>query len=131
MPWRWIDKRALILLHDESLAEHGGASGLRDEALLDSALARPLNLWAYASPDNPPDMAALAASYGHGLARHHPFVDGNKRVAFLAMGLFFHLQGARLTASPALATSAMWALADAELSEDELAHWLRSHLAGL
>ena len=77
MNWRWVDRRALLLLHADSLAEHGGAAGLRDEGLLDSALARPLNLAAYGEPD----FAALAASYGVGLARNHAFVDGNKRAA--------------------------------------------------
>ena len=95
MSWRWIDKRLLLILHDESLAEHGGAAGLRDEGLLDSALARPLNLVAYAEPD----FADLAAAYGVGLAKNHPFVDGNKRAAFLAVGMFLGLNGRRLTAS--------------------------------
>src|SRR6218665_3754300 len=98
--WRWVNKQALLLLHDESLAEHGGASGLRDEGLLDSALARPLNLVAYGAPD----VADLAASYGAGLAQNHPFVDGNKRAAFLAVGLFLVANGYRLRASQVEAT---------------------------
>ena len=81
-----------MLLHDESLAEHGGAPGIRDEGLLKSALARPLNLVAYGEPD----LADLAAAYGVGLAKNHPFVDGNKRAAFLALGLFLALNGQRL-----------------------------------
>lgn len=84
MTWRWIDRRALLLLHAESLAEHGGGEGLRDEGLLESALARPENLAAYGQPD----FADLAASYGFGVAKSNPFVDGNKRAAFLAVGLF-------------------------------------------
>ncbi|MBC7620016.1 MAG: Fic family protein, partial [Candidatus Saccharibacteria bacterium] len=78
--WKWVNRQVLLLLHDESLAEHGGAPGLRNEGLFDSALARPLNLALYESPD----IASLAASYGVGLAKNHPFVDGNKRAAFLA-----------------------------------------------
>lgn len=125
MSWRWVDKRVLLLLHDESLAEHGGASGLRDEGLLDSALARPLNLVAYGQPD----AAALAAAYGVGLAKNHPFVDGNKRAAFLAVGLFLALNGNRLTASQAAATVAVFQLAAGELSEEAFAAWLREHTA--
>lgn len=121
--WTWVDKRLLLLLHDESLAEHGGASGLRDEGLLDSALARPQNLLVYESPD----YAALAAAYGVGLARNHPFVDGNKRAAFLAIGLFLALNGYRLTATQADATIAMFALAAGELDEATLATWIRQN----
>jgi death on curing protein len=123
MNWRWVDKRVLLLLHDESLAEHGGASGLRDEGLLDSALARPLNLVAYGQPD----AAALAAAYGVGLAKNHLFVDGNKRAAFLSVGLFLALNGHRLTASQAEATVAVFQLAAGELSEEAFAAWLREH----
>jgi len=121
--WRWIDRRALLLLHDESIAEHGGASGIRDQGLLDSALARPLNLVAYGSPD----WAELAASYGVGLAKNHAFVDGNKRAAFLAVGLFLALNGRRLVATQAEATMTMLAVAAGSLDEPALATWLRSH----
>ena len=123
MSWRWIDRRALELLHDLSLSEHGGASGLRDEGLLESALARPLNLAAYGSPD----AADLAASYGVGLAKNHPFVDGNKRAAFLAVGLFLALNGQRLTASQAEATLTMFAVAAGQMDEATFARWLRDH----
>lgn len=123
MSWRWIDKQALRLLHDESLAEHGGASGLQDEGLLDSALARPLNLDAYGDPD----FASLAASYGFGLTQNHPFVDGNKRAAFLAVGLFLLLNGYRPRVSQAEATAAMLAVAAGELEEAAFAEWLRRH----
>lgn len=125
MSWRWIDKRLLLVLHDESLANHGGASGLRDEGLLDSALARPLNLVAYGEPD----MADLAASYGVGLAKNHPFVDGNKRAAFLAVGLFLGLNGHRLTATQADATLTVFGVAAGEVSETQFANWIRSHSA--
>lgn len=125
MKWNWIDKRVLLLLHDESLAEHGGASGMRDEGLLDSALARPLNLALYEKPD----VAALAASYAMGLAKNHPFVDGNKRAGFLAMGLFLFLNGHRLTATQADATVTMLAVASGEIDESALADWIRRNLA--
>ena len=125
MNWRWIDKRLLLLLHDESLADHGGASGLRDEGLLESALARPLNLVAYGNPD----FAELTASYACGLAKNHPFVDGNKRAAFLSVGLFLGLNGYRLTASQADATVAVFSLAAGEWSEEEFAAWIRQHCA--
>ena len=129
MTWRWISKRALLLLHDESLAEHGGLAGLRDEGLLDSALNRPLHLEAYAEADQAPDVAALAASYTVGLAKNHPFVDGNKRAAFLATGLFLYLNGYRLHASQADATLTILAVASGELSESGFADWLRTHAA--
>lgn len=123
MSWRWIDKRLLTLLHDESLAEHGGAAGLRDEGLLDSALTRPLNLVAYGEPD----LAELAAAYGVGLAKNHAFVDGNKRPAFLAVGLFLRLNGHRLNATPAAATIAMMDVAAGALNEADFATWIRRH----
>ncbi|OZB62920.1 MAG: death-on-curing protein [Thiomonas sp. 13-66-29] len=123
MSWRFIERRALLLLHDESLAEHGGAPGLRDEGLLDSALARPLNLVAYGEPD----LAALAAAHGVGLAKNHAFVDGNKRAAFLAVGLFVALNGQRLAATQADATLTMLVIASGALGEDEFAAWIRAH----
>ena len=121
MTWRWIDKGALVLLHDESLAEHGGRAGLRDEGLLDTALNKPLNLLAYGEPD----VADLAASYASGLAKNHPFVDGNKRAAFLAVGMFLYLNGYRLQASQAEATLTVLGLAAGEISESAFATWLR------
>lgn len=129
MTWRWISKSALMLLHGESLAEHGGGTGLRDEGLLDSALARPLNLVSYAPPGSPPDFAALTASYAVVLAKNHPFVDGNKRAAFLATGLFLYLNGYRLKASQTDATLTVFALAAGDITEDQFANWLRSHAA--
>jgi death on curing protein len=123
MSWVWVERRALELLHDESLAEHGGATGLRDEGLLDSALARPKNLALYGDPD----WAALAASYGLGLAKNHPFVDGNKRAALLATGMFLMLNGYRLTASQAHATVGMISVAAGELTEEGFSQWLRDH----
>lgn len=122
--WRFISRKALELLHDESLAEHGGRPGLRDPGLLESALARPHQLLAYGDPD----LAALAAAYGFGLVRNHAFVDGNKRAAFLATGLFVALNGQRLVTSQAEATLTMLALAAGDLSEDAFAQWLRERL---
>jgi death on curing protein len=125
MSWRWVDRRALMLLHAESLAEHGGGEGLRDEGLLESALARAENLAAYGSPD----IADLAASYGFGLAKNHPFIDGNKRAAFLSVGLFLHLNGYRLRATQAEATLTMLGLAAGDITKPEFAAWLREHVA--
>jgi death-on-curing protein len=119
--WRWVDRHALELLHDESLAEHGGGTGLRDEGLLESALARPRNLVAHGTPD----IADLAAAYGAGLVRSHPFVDGNKRAGFLAVGLFLALNGYRLAATQADATLTVLALAAGNLDERAFADWIR------
>ena len=120
--WQWVNRRALELLHDESLAEHGGAPGVRDEGLLDSALKRPENLAHYGAPD----AFELAASYGVGLAKNHPFVDGNKRAAFLAIGLFLWINGWRIRASQSDATLTVLSVAAGELDEAGLAQWLRS-----
>jgi death-on-curing protein len=116
--WRWVDKTALVLLHDESRAEYGGAAGMRDQGLFESAL----NLAAYENPD----IASLAAAYGVGLAKNHPFIDGNKRAAFLPAGLFLALNGYRLCASQIEATRAMLAAAG-ELSEPDFAAWIREN----
>lgn len=125
MSWLWIDRRALELLHDESIAEHGGLPGLRDEGLFESALARPQNLAAYGNPD----LADFAAAYAVGLAKNHPFADGNKRVAFLAMGLFLFVNGQRLVATQAEATLTMLDVAAGHVEEATLAAWLREHMA--
>ncbi|NDZ12684.1 type II toxin-antitoxin system death-on-curing family toxin [Variovorax sp. WS11] len=122
--WRWVDQHSLILLHGESLAEHGGASGLRDEGLLQSALARPRHLVAYGEPD----LAELAAAYGIGIAKNHPFVDGNKRAALLAVGLFLALNGWRLNVAQAEATLVMFEVAASAIDEQGFAAWVRDHL---
>lgn len=127
MSWRWVSKQALVLLHGESLATHGGREGMGDEGLLESALMRPQNIVAYADADNPPDTAALAASYGVGLVKNHPFVDGNKRAAFLAVGLFLYLNGLRLQATQTEATLTMLAVAAGDITEEAFAAWLREH----
>lgn len=116
----------MLAIHLESLRQFGGASGLRDEGLLDSALARPLNRHAY---ENETDLCRLAASYAHGIAKNHPFVDGNKRAAFTAAVVFLMLNGLDLTAEPAMATVATIELAAGDLSEMDYADWLRAHTA--
>ena len=118
---RWISKKALLLLHEESIAEFGGARGLRDEGLLDSALARPQNAHAY-NPDS--TIPKLAAACAYGLAKNHPFVDGNKRVAFLAIGLFLAINGYRLKAGQVDAIKTMMAVASGELDEQGLSAWI-------
>lgn len=122
--WIWLDPAVLQAVHEEQLAEHGGASGTRDAGLFESALARPENLAAYGEPD----AAALAAAYGWGLARNHPFVDGNKRTAFVAAELFLMLNGHELAADDAACVLTMLAVASGEMSEDAFAAWIRSHL---
>jgi death-on-curing protein len=122
----WIDKRALLLLHEESLAMFGGARGMRDEGLLDSALARPVNKHHY---DGVRDLAELAAAYGFGVAKNHAFVDGNKRAAFLSIGLFLAINGARLEADRIDAIRTILALAAGELDEASLARWIAANLA--
>lgn len=121
---RWIDKRALVQLHAESLATFGGAVGLRDEGLLDSALARPLNQWLH---DKSLDLASLAAAYGFGIARNHPFVDGNKRSALMAIGLFLSINGKRLRADQVDTIHVIMSLAAGALEEPALAEWIRKH----
>jgi death-on-curing protein len=123
--WVWLNRAVLIAAHDEQLAEHGGAAGFREEGLFDSALARPLNLAAYGDPD----ACALAASYAVALAKNHPFIDGNKRTAFVALELFLMLNGHELNASDVECVLAMLAVAGSELDEATLAAWLRTHTA--
>ena len=121
--FRWIDKQLLVTLHDESLALHGGASGIRDEGLLDSALNRAVNLAMYGNPD----FAELAVAYGVGLAKNHAFVDGNKRAAFLSIGLFLGLNGYKLKATQVDATLTMLAVAAGEMDEQNFASWIRKN----
>ncbi len=123
--WVWIDKQLLVTLHDESLVMHGGASGIRDAGLLDSALNRASNLAIYGKPD----VADLAASYGYGLVKNHAFVDGNKRAAFLSIGLFLGLNGYKLKATQVNATLMMLSLAGGEMPEVEFANWIRNNMA--
>jgi len=120
----WIDKRALLLLHEESLALFGGAGGLRDPGLLDSALERARNRYLH---ETSADLAELAAAYGFGVAMNHAFVDGNKRLAFMAIGLFLAINGHRLRTPPMDAIQTMQGLAAGEISEPALAAWIRAH----
>ena len=121
----WLDSRDAISIHDRQIAEHGGSSGLRDANLLASALARPVDQWNYGNTDP----AGLAAAYAFGIARNHPFADGNKRTAWVLARLFLALNGHQLSFDKAQATQMVIALAAGELSEDELTDWFRSHLA--
>jgi death-on-curing protein len=116
------------MLHEESLSEHGGGRGVRDMGLLESAMMRPQNLASY---NQDADIAALAASYAYGLAKNHPFVDGNKRAAFLSVGLFLGINGYSLTASPIDAIQAVLALAGGDMTEDEFAQWVGTNMASL
>jgi len=125
VPWTWVGENVVLAIHEAQLAEHGGIAGIRDEGLLSSALARPHNLEAYG--DNP-DAAALAATYAFGIARNHPFLDGNKRTAFVVMELFLTLNGWLLEADDAACISMMLTLASGDLSENMLAKWLRGHI---
>ena len=127
MTWVWIDPAVVELVHEEQLAEHGGAGGLRDAGLLASALARAQNLAAYGEPD----VAALAAAYAFGVARNHPFVDGNKRTAAVALEGFLMLNGFELGCGDAELVMAILSLASGAWSEDELAGWVRSSLVKL
>lgn len=124
-PWVWLLEPTIRAIHAEQLAEHGGAAGVRDASLLESALARPRHL----ASSGDPDAAALAASYGMGLAKNHAFVDGNKRTAFVAVELFLALNGHSLEASDAECVVAMLALAAGDLDEAAFADWVRRHLA--
>jgi death-on-curing family protein len=117
----WLDPRMIEAVHDRLLAEHGGGAGLRDEGLLASALARPRQLAAYGQPD----LCDLAAAYAAGIVRNHPFVDGNKRTAFVAAYVFLARNGLKLTASEASATHSVLALAAGEMSEAAFSAWLR------
>lgn len=122
--WVWIDPSVVLAIHDEQLAEHGGPAGVRDAGLLASALARPRNQAGY----DDPDVSALAAAYGFGLVRNHPFVDGNKRTAFVLTELFLWLNGWRLTAHDGECVLVMLRLAGGEIDEAAFADWLRARV---
>ncbi len=123
---KWVDGLALVLLHSESLAEHGGLPGLRDRGALEASLARPRHLHSY-EPES--DLARLAAAYGFGIVRNHPFNDGNKRAGFLALGLFLECNGHQLTADPTEAIAVILRLAEGKLTESELAAWIRKNMS--
>ena len=121
--WLWIDAAILLAVHDEQLVEHGGISGIRDTGMFESALSKPQNLAAYGEPD----FAELAASYGFGLAKNHPFLDGNKRTAFVAVELFLRLNGYLLEADDAACVLTMLAVAAGEMDEVNFAAWIRQN----
>jgi death-on-curing protein len=122
--WVWIDPNILLIAHDEQLAEHGGASGIRDQGLFESALARPQNLAAYGEPD----AAALAAAYAYGLAKNHAFVDGNKRTALIALEFFLELNGFILSADDAQCVLVILSIASGAFTEAALADWIRKNI---
>jgi death-on-curing protein len=117
----WVDKAIVLAIHDEQIAEHGGATGIRDIGLLESALDRPINLYNYQSVD----LIKLAASYGYAIARNHPFVDGNKRTSAVVTELFLELNRFQLTASDAEVVTTWLAVAD-NMDENEFVTWLRA-----
>jgi death-on-curing protein len=120
---QWLLRQTVLATQERLLAEFGGLSGVRDAGLLDSALARPQQLSAYARPS----LFDLAAAYAYGLVRNHPFLDGNKRIAFTAAVVFLELNGRRFTASEAEAALKTLALAARELDEADYAAWLQDH----
>ncbi len=122
----WISKRLALAIHERQLAEHGGIAGVRDDDLLESAISRPQQMAAYGDP--PPDLADLAASLAFGLARNHPFLDGNKRTAAVACETFIVLNGGRLMADTLALYPEYIALAEGSLAEADFAAWLRRHL---
>ncbi len=119
----WLSRQLILAVHDEQLAEHGGALGVRDEGLLDSALARPLNRAGHGNPD----IAELGALYGIAIARNHPFVDGNKRTAYVALESFLLLNGCRFPVSDAEAVVVMLAMASGEIDDAEFIDWVRAN----
>jgi death on curing protein len=121
----WIEIELALAIHDRQLAEHGGPIGLRDAAALESALARPRNHWAYGEAD----FCALAAAYAFGVARNHPFTDGNKRTAWVLARMFLRLNGVSVAFVPEEAVHMVLALADRTLAEAEVAAWFRTRLA--
>ena len=123
--WKWINRAVLIAVHDMQLAEHGGGAGLRDNNLLESAMAKPQNLAAYGAPD----AAALAAAYGYGISRNHAFVDGNKRTGLVAAELFLGLNGWQLLVTDSDCVLTMLAVASGDITEEEFAAWIRTHIS--
>lgn len=123
----WISERVVVAIHRRQLAEHGGLEGIRDEGLLQSALSRPKNLLAYSQSS--PDLASLAAAYAYGIVQNHPFVDGNKRTAYVVMRTFLKLNGYDIQASDEEKYQIWIDLAAGKLVEEELASWIREHLS--
>lgn len=123
----WLEKALVLAIHDRQIAEHGGSAGIRDEGLLESALARPQQLHSYGDPA--PDLADLAAALAYGLARNHPFIDGNKRTAAVCCETFVELNGAVLQADDLELFERYLALAEGKLSERDFAAWLRERIS--
>jgi death on curing protein len=119
----WVDLEVVLAIHDEQLAEHGGQVGVRDQGLLESALGRPMNQFAYGEHSR----ARLAASYAFGISRNHPFLDGNKRTSLVVAELFLELNGFELTAGDAESAATFLQLAAGDLSEDALADWIAAN----
>jgi death on curing protein len=119
----WLGRKLILAIHDEQLAQHGGALGVRDDGLLDSALARPLNRAGYGEPD----VAELAAVYAIAIARNHPFLDGNKRTAYVALETFLALNGCTFPVSDADAVVATLAMAAGEMNDEEFTAWVRDN----
>ena len=119
----WLTRQMVVAIHDEQLTIHGGASGLRDEGMLESALDRPKNRWS----SERAELAELAAAYAFGIARNHPFVDGNKRTAFHAMMVFLRVNDIPFAPDPAHATAIILSLAAGEVSEESLTRWIRDN----
>jgi len=122
---RWLSLEEVLVIHERQLGRFGGAPGIRDRGALESALARPVNKWMYERAD----IVDLAAAYAFGIARNHPFFDGNKRVAFLTMAAFLRLNGVRFAPSQEAATAAMLALASDEIDEAGFARWIIDNVA--
>jgi death-on-curing protein len=117
---RWLSLKVVLVIHERQLERFGGAPGIRDHGMLESALSRPINKWEYERAD----IVELGAAYAFGIAKNHPFVDGNKRVAFLSMAAFLRLNRVRFAPSQEAATAAMQALASGEIEETGLARWI-------
>ncbi|MDF8333960.1 type II toxin-antitoxin system death-on-curing family toxin [Novosphingobium cyanobacteriorum] len=120
----WLDSRLALAIHDRQLAEHGGPSGVRDSGALESALARPCNQWEYGEDD----LCQIAAAHAFGIARNHPFTDGNKRTAWVIARTFLVLNSVEIAFAAVDAVATAQALAAGDLTEDELAHWFRQHI---
>ena len=122
---KWVAKSVVLAVHEQQIAEHGGTQGVRDIGLLESALARPQNLAVYGEPD----LAAMAAAYAFGIARNHPFLDGNKRTSYVVTRVFLALNGLNLTADETTRLQVWLSLGAGDLTEEDLAEWLRSNTA--
>jgi death on curing protein len=125
--WFWLSQAVIVAVHDTQLATHGGGAGLRDQSLLQSALARPENLAAYGNPD----AADLAAAYGFGISRNHAFIDGNKRTGFVAAEMFLILNGFQLTADDTSSALTMLAVSAGDITEIEFAAWIRQNILAI